>query len=183
MKKALMIVDPQLDFISGSMPVFGALEAMKALVEYIRKSSGMYECKIVSVVSHPSEHCTFTVNGGEWPVHCVKGEPGADIYPPLHDELLISKGKLFILPKGDSFEREEYSVFKNKYSTEVIDKIIKEYGIEQTDLCGIAGDLCVCDTLIDGVKLYGKDMFNVLVPYTPSFDGGKLLRDTICRYL
>ena len=56
MKKALMIVDPQLDFISGSMPVFGALEAMKALVEYIRKSSGMYECKIVSVVSHPSEH-------------------------------------------------------------------------------------------------------------------------------
>ena len=37
MKKALMIVDPQIDFISGSMPVFGAINAMNALTSYIRR--------------------------------------------------------------------------------------------------------------------------------------------------
>ena len=183
MRKALMIVDPQVDFISGSMPVFGARDSMKELANYVRRTNGDYVCKIVTVVAHPEAHCTFTVNGGSWPVHCVKNEPGSDIYQPLHDELLVSKGKLFIFQKGDAFDREEYSVFKNKYAADSIKRIIKEFAIDRIDLCGIAGDLCVCDTLVDGVHIYGKNMFNVLLPYTPSFDDGKLLRDTIARYL
>ncbi len=183
MRKALMVIDPQMDFISGSIPVLGALEAMNGLVNYIRMTNGMYVCKIVTVVSHPTEHCSFIGNGGVWPVHCVKNDTGADIYQPLHDELLISKGNLIVLPKGDKFDREEYSVFKNKLAAEAIDRLISKHKIERIDICGIAGDLCVCDTLIDGVNKYGKDMFNVLMPYTPSFDGGKLLRETIEKYL
>lgn len=183
MKKALMIVDPQIDFISGSMPVFGAINAMNALTSYIRRTNGEYVCKIVTMVWHPENHCTFTVNGGQWPAHCVQNERGAEIYQPLNDELLISKGELFIYNKADSPDREEFSVFKNKYAAEKIDNVIKKYGIDRIDLCGIAGDLCVCDTLVDGVRIYGKDMFNVLLPYTPSFDGGAILRKTIEKLL
>ena len=134
MRKALMIIDPQVDFISGSMPVFGALESMKELVNYVRNTDGKYVCKIVSAVWHPADHCSFTVNGGQWPVHCMQNENGADIYPPLHDELLISKGKLFILYKGDSPNSEEYSVFKNKYASETIDKLIKEFEVDSIEL-------------------------------------------------
>ncbi len=183
MRKALMIIDPQIDFISGNMPVFGALEAMKELVNYVRNTDGKYVCKIVSAVWHPSDHFSFTVNGGQWPVLCLQNDRGAEIYQPLHDELLISKGKLFIFNKGDSSDREEYSLFKNKYASESVDKLIKEFEIDRIDICGIAGDLCVCDTLVDGVERYGKDMFNVLLPYTPSFDGGIMLRETIKRVL
>lgn len=47
--------------------------------------------------------------------------------------------------------------------------------IEQIDLCGIAGDYCVLNTLKDGVEVFGKEMFNVLMPYIASIDGGESL--------
>ena len=47
--------------------------------------------------------------------------------------------------------------------------------VNQIDICGIAGDYCVLDTLKDGIKLYGKDKFNVLLPYCASIDGGTAL--------
>ena len=70
----------------------------------------------------------------QWPAHCVQNERGAEIYQPLNDELLISKGELFIYNKADSPDREEFSVFKNKYAAEKIDNVIKKYGIDRIDL-------------------------------------------------
>ena len=36
MKKLLLIVDPQIDFITGTLPVGGAAEAMDALAKYVK---------------------------------------------------------------------------------------------------------------------------------------------------
>ena len=38
MKRMLMIIDPQIDFISGSMAVEGAAEKMDALIKYIENA-------------------------------------------------------------------------------------------------------------------------------------------------
>ena len=40
MRKLLMIVDPQIDFISGSLKVEGAKEKMDALADYILRTDG-----------------------------------------------------------------------------------------------------------------------------------------------
>ena len=37
MNKMLIIVDPQVDFINGSLPVNGAAEAMDSLAEYVKQ--------------------------------------------------------------------------------------------------------------------------------------------------
>lgn len=37
MKKLLLIVDPQIDFITGTLPVAGAAEAMDALAKYVKE--------------------------------------------------------------------------------------------------------------------------------------------------
>lgn len=69
-----MIVDPQIDFISGTLPVPGAAEAMDRLADYISKQDGSYDYKIVTTDWHLYRHCSFIDNGGTWPSHCVQNK-------------------------------------------------------------------------------------------------------------
>lgn len=81
MDKILLIVDPQVDFISGSLAVEGAKEKMDALASALQ--NGEIDCDYVMVTKdfHPSNHCSFKENGGQWPPHCVKGTTGCWVQP------------------------------------------------------------------------------------------------------
>lgn len=59
MDKILLIVDPQVDFISGSLAVEGAKEKMDALASALQ--NGEIDCDYVMVTKdfHPSNHCSF----------------------------------------------------------------------------------------------------------------------------
>ena len=179
MNKLLLVVDPQIDFISGSLAVNGAAEAMEGLASYLRQTDGMYMYKIVTTDWHPFNHCSFKEQGGEWPLHCVQNSIGAAIYPSLIEPLYTTKGPLKVLRKGDNSKTEEYSIFRNQASAGHLQLIAKIKDIDQIDLCGIAGDYCVLETLKDGIELFGRDKFNVLLPYCASIDGGS----TLTQYL
>lgn len=71
MKKLLLIIDPQIDFITGTLPVPGAVDAMDSLAEYIRRNNSDYDRVIVTADRHPMRHCSFKAEGGKWPAHCV----------------------------------------------------------------------------------------------------------------
>lgn len=64
MDKILLIVDPQVDFISGSLAVEGAKEKMDALASALQ--NGEIDCDYAMVTKdfHPSNHCSFKENGG-----------------------------------------------------------------------------------------------------------------------
>lgn len=175
MKRMLMIIDPQIDFISGSMAVKGAAEKMDALIKYIEKMDGKYTCKAVTVDWHPFNHCSFGENGGQWPMHCVQHTVGACIYPPMVEPLYRTAGEVKIFKKGDKKNVEEYSIFRNLTSRRHIDYLIHRLDIGRIDLCGIAGDICVLSTLKGGIETYGAPMFHVLEEFCPSIDGGTAL--------
>ena len=175
MNKLLLVVDPQIDFISGTLAVNGAAEAMNALGEYLYENNGLYEYKVVTNDWHPLNHCSFKENEGIWPTHCVQYSIGAAIYSNLIEPLFNTKGATKVLQKGNNAKTEEYSIFKNTTSTSHLKLVVELKNIQQIDLCGIAGDYCVLDTLKDGIELFGKNMFNVLMPYTASIDGGQAL--------
>ena len=59
MKKLLLIVDPQIDFITGTLPVAGAAEAMDALAKYVKEQGNEYTVKIVTADWHPYHHSSF----------------------------------------------------------------------------------------------------------------------------
>lgn len=69
MKKLLLIVDPQIDFITGTLPVAGAAEAMDALAKYVKEQGNEYTVKIVTADWHPYHHSSFADEGGMWPRH------------------------------------------------------------------------------------------------------------------
>lgn len=176
-----MIIDPQIDFISGSLPVPEAPKAMDALARFIKANATDYKGIIITADHHPFNHCSFKEVGGPWPRHCVHDSVGAAVWQPIMEALYTVPVESFFLYKGINADTEEYSIFKNKASSAEIDRIIKRHGIERIEVCGLSGDICVSDTLTDGISKYGTAMFGVLTKYSPSLDGGKRLNHIISQ--
>lgn len=175
----LIIVDPQNDFISGTLAVAGAQAAMDALCAYLLDKRDRYSLIIVTADRHPLDHCSFETNGGQWPVHCVRETVGAAIYPPLASVLESYRAEVLVIGKGSHPDREEYSVFSAPENSEIIERQVKLHDITDIDICGIAGDYCVLATVADGIDRFGHEPFTVLLPYSPSIDGGTRLAEFI----
>lgn len=169
MDKILLIVDPQVDFISGSLAVEGAKEKMDALASALQ--NGEIDCDYVMVTKdfHPSNHCSFKENGGQWPPHCVKGTTGSCIYAPLWSVICnyAYRKDTDIFIKGDSPDKEEYSIFDNLESLSVISDILLDFESDPDNeirVVGIAGDYCVHETICDLIAMGYKD--NIVVDPT-----------------
>lgn len=187
LKKALLIVDPQFDFIDGSLPVPQAKEIMDDLTRYIVKYGNEYSFFAISCDNHPYKHISFNTtedgdgNRGQLPSHCVEYTHGASLYTPLINAVIKSSLEngthIDILPKGMIEWKEEYSVVDNVDNRTLLCNVIN--AVEQIDVCGIAGDVCVLETLKDLLKLGFCNKINVLEDFCPSFDEGKKLREFI----
>ena len=177
--KLLLIVDPQIDFISGSLVVPGAVKAMDGLSKYVEENSKNYDLIFITADWHPITHCSFKENGGEWPMHCVQHTIGAAIYQGIIDALNKTKSDYMVLTKGDNENREEYSIFNNVARGDVLKSFAKDSNIAEIDICGLAGDICVLNTLKDALQVFHGAKFNVLEKFTPSIDGGKALQDFV----
>ncbi len=173
--RLLLIVDPQIDFISGSLPVPKAAEAMDRLAEYVAQHGDDYAVKMVTSDWHPYNHCSFSRKGGEWPAHCVQHSVGAAVYQPLLEALNTSRGGFTMLYKGNRIDKDEYSIMQNADSASVLVRLIAALQIEQVDICGLAGNICVLNTARDMLTLLGPTMVRVLSEFSPSLDDGSEL--------
>ena len=168
MKRGLIIVDPQYDFITGTLPVAGAEEAMNRLAQLL-PDMDVAEI-IVTMDAHPMNHMSYTDQGGEWPPHCTKYSKGAAVWDPLFQAL---KGrKVTFLEKGVDQAREEYSAFEQSYP-----KVLDE--CDEIWLCGIAGNVCVLNSLRDLVQHGLGKKIVVLRSLSPSLDDGSALEAMI----
>ena len=183
MKKILLIVDPQNDFITGSLAVEGAKEKMMKLSDYIKNLGHKYDAICITMDTHPDDHCSFKENGGIWPAHCVTYTAGWN-FPEYLDHSLMhysneSDKSVVCYHKGTNSHTEEYSIFANtedglKLRNHIKD-MFKEHESVDIDVGGIAGDYCVLETLKGLRKFIGDDYITVLTDYTASIDGGEKL--------
>ena len=81
--------------------------------------------------------------------------------------------------KGDVASKEEYSIFENEEDgytlTKQLNDIIQGGDNVFIDVCGIAGDYCVLETLKGLSKIIGTNNISVLSEFTASIDGGTKL--------
>lgn len=179
MKNILLIVDPQNDFITGTLAVEGAKEKMMKLADYINGDHPSYDYVCVTMDTHPIDHCSFKVNGGIWPAHCVFETNGWNI-PEYLNEALENANFVSCYHKGTEVDKEEYSIFDNERDGFMLRTQIKELARQEDvyiDVCGIAGDYCVLETLKGLRKFIGDSYINILWDYTASIDGGVKLFD------
>lgn len=168
--RAIIIVDPQNDFITGTLPVAGAEEAMNRLA----KALPHIPCDhiFVTMDAHPIKHCSFEPQNGIWPVHCVKYSVGAAIWEPLMQELKGIETPITFIEKGRDLEKDQYSAFEESYP-ELLDKA------DEVLLCGIAGNVCVLNSLKDLVRHGLGNKLTVITDASPSLDDGSALKEVI----
>lgn len=159
--KTLVVVDVQYDFASpqGALYVKGGEIIAGKVMEVIAD----FDRVVFTLDFHPIDHCSFTKNGGIWPVHCVAYTAGAAL--PM--ELLKAAKNYEIALKGQSADREEYGAFADGKPVESIMQA------DEVVVCGIAGDYCVGETLRNIVKMRGSsEGVKAYTEGTAYFDGG-----------
>lgn len=173
--RLLLIIDPQIDFITGSLPVPRAEKAIDTLAEYVANNALEYNLICVTCDRHPLRHTSFLDFGGQWPSHCVESSVGAAVWPSLMKSLEKHSDLVRFLYKGDSLDKDEYSIFQNEKGAADMNAYIKEFRISSIDICGLAGDICVANTLRDALRLYPTLSFRIMERCTASLDGGILI--------
>ncbi|KAK9309189.1 hypothetical protein QLX08_001134 [Tetragonisca angustula] len=85
-----------------------------------------------------------------WPKHCVMNTWGAE----LHKDLVIAPDSVQIR-KGQNPDMEAYSVFfdNNFKGSMELHEILMKDGVDRVFVCGLAYDICVKSTCLDGLRL------------------------------
>ena len=149
MKKILVIVDMQNDFITGSL---GSLECqciVPAVVNKLKESLKNEDWIIFTRDTHNKDYLN-TSEGKKLPVeHCIKGTPGHDIIPELWNEwcsigVYNSYMHIFDKPIFGSLELME--------ALGKVEQIVK--GEWEIEFCGVCTDICVVSNVLMAKSFY-----------------------------
>ncbi|GAB1825836.1 MAG: bifunctional nicotinamidase/pyrazinamidase [Burkholderiales bacterium] len=160
--QALIVVDVQNDFLeTGSLPVPEGSQ----VIPVINKVMPLFQTVVLTQDWHPAEHKSFASNHEDkkpydvttmpygqqvlWPVHCVQNSKGAELA-----EALEVKGTEFNVRKGTNPEVDSYSAFfeADGKSKTILADWLRDQGITEVFLCGLATDFCVSWSALDAVK-------------------------------
>ncbi len=156
---ALIVIDVQNDFCpGGALAVDGGNEIVPLVNQLIQD----FDHVVLTQDWHPAGHSSFASSHegknpfdmiempyGEqtlWPDHCVQGTSGAEFHP----DLAWTKAEL-VIRKGFRTAIDSYSAFfENDHTTPTgLSGYLKERGITEVMLCGLATDYCVAFSAID----------------------------------
>ncbi len=143
MARALVVVDYQNDFAApdGALSVAGG-DAIAGRINDLMRSDD-YELVVATRDWHPADHGSFVEQGGIWPVHCVQDTQGAELHPEL-DAAAIDE----IVDKGQDPGTDGYSGFDGTHLAD----LLREYGIDQVTVVGLATDYCVKNTALEALQ-------------------------------
>lgn len=147
--RALIIVDVQNDFCEGgSLAVTGGAALARAISDYLAEAAD-YHHVVATKDFHidPGDHFSGTPDySSSWPPHCVSGTPGADFHPSLDTSAIEA-----VFYKGAY--TGAYSGFEgvDENGTPLLNWL-RQRGVDEVDVVGIATDHCVRQTAEDAVR-------------------------------
>jgi nicotinamidase/pyrazinamidase len=152
---ALIVIDVQNDFTDpkGSLSVPGGIELVDTINEEISLARNNGALVAYTQDWHPEHTPHFAQDGGIWPVHCVRDTWGAELHPALD----VVDGAP-IVRKGVNGE-DGYSGFtmRDPVTGETIptglEQQLRERGIEEVVVAGLATDYCVRASALDAAAL------------------------------
>lgn len=164
MERALLAIDVQNDFCpGGSLPV----PEGDRVVPVLNRLAARFARVVATQDWHPPRHVSFASShpgaepfqavdlpGGEkralWPEHCVAGTRGAELHPGL-DPAPVT----LIVRKGTRREMDSYSAFfeNDRRTPTGLSACLRELGIGEVYLAGLATDVCVFFSAMDALRL------------------------------
>ncbi|CRX39359.1 bifunctional nicotinamidase/pyrazinamidase [Estrella lausannensis] len=169
--KGLLIVDIQYDFLPGG--ALGVKEGDQVVPVINQLTQLPFDVVVASQDWHPIGHGSFASTHqktpGEvvslkglpqilWPDHCVQGSKGAEIVSSLDVTKLAA-----VIPKGTDPDIDSYSAFFDNGHKKAtgLDPFLKEKGVKELYIAGLATDYCVKFSTLDALAL-GYDVFVVI---------------------
>lgn len=148
-KPALLVVDVQNDFCPGG--ALGVPEGDR-IIPRVNRTVDLFVRRGLPVLAtrdwHPKVTRHFKEFGGAWPPHCIQGTRGARFHPKLR----LPKDAV-ILSKGMDPDQDSYSGFQAVSSQgRDLESVIRDHGIDEVFLCGLATDYCVRATALDAAR-------------------------------
>ena len=140
---ALVVVDVQNDFLPGGSL---AVPDGDAVVPVINQYLEIFHSQGLPIFAtrdwHPSDHCSFQVQGGIWPSHCVSDTDGARFSAQLKlpDETVI-------ISKGSNSNEDAYSGFHGTN----LNQLLHTQNVNRLFIGGLATDYCVLNTVKDAL--------------------------------
>ena len=123
MKKILVVVDMQNDFIDGAL---GTPEAV-AIVPYVKEKIESFDGEVLFTRDTHAENYMDTQEGRNLPVpHCIKGTAGWEI-----------RAELDALRRTEAIDKLTFG------SRDLVDVIAREGEIESITFVGLCTDICV----------------------------------------
>ena len=156
MKRALIVVDVQNDFCEGgSLPVPGGAQVAHEIAVILRHwvlkdPKAPDYAHVVATKDHhvaPGAHWSETPDFEvSWPVHCEVGTDGEAFHPNLDPQPFDA-----IFLKGH--HEAAYSGFEGRSIAGDVPLAdwLRQHGVSDVDVCGIATDYCVKATALDAV--------------------------------
>lgn len=153
MKKLLVVIDFQNDFIDGALGFESAKNIEKIIKDKILEYEKNSDDIIFTLDTHRDDYLE-TIEGKYLPVkHCIKGSFGHELYGEIKE---LAKNHLIIeKPTFGSFELGE---------------VIKDKGYESIELCGLVSDICVISNAIIAKAASPKSRILVDAKATDSYD-------------
>jgi len=161
--KALILVDLQNDFVpGGALPVPQGDE----IVPIINQLQPLFDLVLATQDWHPHNHCSFAANHpgkqpGDivqlnglpqilWPEHCVQHTKGADFLLGLKTDRIQK-----VFQKGTDPAIDSYSGFFDNGHLKAtgLGNYLKEKGVDEVYVAGLATDYCVKFTALDAIAL------------------------------
>ena len=146
---ALVVVDVQNDFVTGSLTVPHGAEVVPPLNRVIQA----FEARNLPVFAtrdwHPPDHCSFRERGGLWPAHCVAGTRGADFVAALR-----LPADVIHIDKATERDTEAYSALAGT----PLAAELRARGVRRVFIGGLATDYCVVNTVRDAMPM-GFEVF------------------------
>lgn len=185
---ALIVVDVQPDFMPG-----GALACHEGHLIVPGIAALLRQRQFRHVVAtqdwHPAQHISFASMhpSGQafeqillhdqpqtlWPDHCVQGTAGAALHPDVDWSALDA-----VIRKGTDPGVDSYSGFRENHGPAGtrphtgLAGLLRERGVDEVFVCGLARDVCVLWTAQDAVELGFRAtvLWDLSRPVTPASD-------------
>lgn len=185
---ALIVVDVQPDFMPGGALACHEGEAIVSGVDRLLRSR-VFSHVVATQDWHPHGHISFASSHpgrasfeqialyGQpqtlWPDHCVQGTAGAELHPGIDWTALDA-----VIRKGSDPAVDSYSGFRENHGPQGarpstgLAGWLRERGVDEVFVCGLARDVCVLWTAQDAVELGFRAslLWDLSRPVTPASD-------------
>ncbi|HHX00190.1 MAG TPA: cysteine hydrolase [Acholeplasmataceae bacterium] len=153
MKKLLIVVDFQVDFVTGALGFPKAKEVEEVIYEKIKLYQKNNDDIIFTFDTHDDNYLN-TVEGKKLPiVHCIKGTKGHALYGKVNE----------FKDRGVSFEKPTFGSLD-------LGIYLKDKNYQEIEVCGLVSNICVISNAVIAKSAIPNAVIKVDAKATASFD-------------